>query len=1117
MADPLSTAASVIAALQAAAVAIQYLKDVKAGSTDRTRLRDELRCTILVLEMIRDRLEDSAGLVTAGSAAMVALAAPEGPLALFKKLIEDIVAKLAPQDRLRKLAQPFRWPFDKQGVHDMLATLERLKSSFNLVMQNELALAGWLDSAPGDLQVLWCPAGAGKTTIASLVIDSLETRLSGHSGEVLAFIFCDYNNRASQSPLLLLRSILGQVLRRIDGLPQEVRAIYDLHKKYDTQPSQEQIIDLLGRVLVRFEKLYIVVDALDECSESESITLSLLSSILQLGNKVQLLCTSRFSSTFDTFFEKAARLEISARAEDVRLYVETQIPLQSRLSKHARADPKLKEEVVNAIADESQGMFLLAALHFESLSQKISRKEVRASLRTLPKTLDATYEQALVKILNQSGGDGELAETVLFWVICARAPLSVSALQHMYATRSLDTGDALEEDDLPDDEILTSLFGGLLSIDREFESVRIVHYTAQQYFLQAHQDKVQRARLEMTELSLAYLTLPNFAGGASKSDADMTARLRNFAFLEYAAHHWGSEGADVAFGDMWTQLDEFVANQDAISATSQIWSLPQFRYSHWSQDIPGNVPALVIVSCFELPQAIRRLAAQAHDLEGKGTDGETPLIRAASLGHGGNVSALLELGANVDATDSNGETALERAASEGHISVVEKLLQGGANVNAKAAASWTALMSAVSSGSIEVVRLLVEANADLAAQTDWGDSALSIAMRNGQESIATFLADRGAIMPDSRSGRRASVVAARKGLRALVRRLTTAYEAVAREGLQRQDPARGGELAFIAELPDEQDALDESALSPLVPPYGATHLSEILDDMDYTRGFSRKYDLLDKLGKGHFAEVFLCRSRVSGLRFAVKIFKTTGANQGGKLEGIRQEVRSLSALRHANMINIIDVIVQDSMDELFLVLELAPEGELFDYIVAKQKLSETESRRLFAQLFSVLAYMHERGWVHRDIKPENILLIDQGLNIKIADFGLASKLESEVNEGLATTLCGTPSYVAPEVLVESRLRKYSKSIDIWAAGVVLYICLCGFPPFSDELYSREYPYTLSQQIKDGRFDYPSPYWDEVGDPALDLIDCMLVVDAAKRFTATQCLEHPWMNPPESGA
>lgn len=134
-------------------------------------------------------------------------------------------------------------------------------------------------------------------------------------------------------------------------------------------------------------------------------------------------------------------------------------------------------------------------------------------------------------------------------------------------------------------------------------------------------------------------------------------------------------------------------------------------------------------------------------------------------------------------------------------------------------------------------------------------------------------------------------------------------------------------------------------------------------------------------------------------------------------------------------------------------------------------------------------------------------MTDENLHVKLADFGL-SKIIGEAS--FTTTLCGTPSYVAPEILQDNDHRRYTRAVDIWSLGVVLYICLCGFPPFSDELYSRDNPYNLKAQIKLGRFDYPSPYWDCIGDPALDLIDHMLTVDPDKRYTVDECLAHPWM-------
>ncbi|CAI4216532.1 unnamed protein product [Parascedosporium putredinis] len=270
--------------------------------------------------------------------------------------------------------------------------------------------------------------------------------------------------------------------------------------------------------------------------------------------------------------------------------------------------------------------------------------------------------------------------------------------------------------------------------------------------------------------------------------------------------------------------------------------------------------------------------------------------------------------------------------------------------------------------------------------------------------------------------------------------------------------------------------------------------------------FSQQYTLQQKLGKGHFAEVYLCTEKSTGHRYAVKVFaKHQGQEDKTTTEGLQQEIAVLMGVNHPNVLCLKDTF--NEKKAVYLVLELAAEGELFNFIVSKQKLSEDETRKLFVQLFNGIKYLHDRNIVHRDIKPENILMVDKELHVKLADFGLA-KIIGE--ESFTTTLCGTPSYVAPEILADARQRKYTKAVDVWSLGVVLYICLCGFPPFSDELCSKDFPFNLRQQIRSGRFEYPSPYWDSVGDPALDLIDSMLVVDPERRFTIDQCLNHPWM-------
>ncbi|KAK5991138.1 putative serine/threonine-protein kinase fhkC [Cladobotryum mycophilum] len=1198
MSDPLSISASIIAVLQLAATATQYVKDVKNGSTDRLRLRDELRGITCLLEMLRDRIEDADDTTDTGLTLKPlffnSLCGSDGPVNLFKTVLEDIIAKLAPQHKISRLMQPLTWPFDKKDIAEMLASLERLKSHFTLVMQNDTielakmlnvklddighkvqsseakarideaqAILRWISPLTfrqrhvailegvqpetgswllehdtfqswlkGIISILWCPGipGAGKTNIVqvppSLIIDHIE-RGNGPPNPVLTYVYCDYNQRSRQNTTDLLSSLLQQALQYSlnTSLPAEVSSLYELHKKYDTRPTLAQITDLLRKESGKYDVFYVVIDALDECSESEEDSLQFISAVCSLGPQVKLLCTSRSSTTFQSYFETSQKLEISASSEDIRKFLDSEIQQQFRLSKHVRADPTLKEHIIKAIIEECQGMFLLAKLHVDSLSQKITRKEVRSALRTLPATLDVTYSQALRRIYCQSQETIDLAESILFWVICARRPLTVLELQHMYAILPLPEAEALENDDLPDGDILTGACGGLIVVDSESQTVRPIHYTTQEYFERCHEQMLLDAKLKLTKICLKYLTLPNFSQGACASDFIMLQRLKQYPFLDYAAKYWGSDGGIFDTDSVLPDVHSFTSNTAAVEVANQAWSLHGFRNTDWSQEYPRNVPALVLVATFELPRILERMVLDGHDIEGKGTDGDTALIRAADLGRTENVRALLKLGAAVNARDHMDETALQKAAGNGDESIVKVLLDGSAEVNLKTSSDWTPLMSAVSSGNIEVVRLLVQAGAHLAAETVWGDSALSIATRNGQEGIALFLADHGAVLPRGPAGRRASIVASRKGFNQLVRRLTADYDAIAQKPLERQGSCIMEGLPEIQEeaLQPVVDALKGETTIPNQTPHNDdSNVLDALEGVKYSVGFSKRYSLGTKLGKGHFAEVFRCFNKVTGVVYAVKLFKAIPEIQTySLLNSVYNELRVMQELHqngtyHPNMIRLVDLFAEYATSTIYLVMELATKGDLFNYIVQRQKLGEVDSRKVFSHIFSALEFLHDRGWAHRDIKPENIVIADdENLIVKLTDFGLMRKIDSGAGQGFTTTLCGTPSYVAPEILQDSKNRKYGLQVDIWSAGVVLYICLCGFPPFSDELYSKYFPYTLSQQIKSGRFDYPSPYWDPVSDSALDLIDLMLVVDPEKRLTVKKCMAHVWMRDTEA--
>lgn len=179
--------------------------------------------------------------------------------------------------------------------------------------------------------------------------------------------------------------------------------------------------------------------------------------------------------------------------------------------------------------------------------------------------------------------------------------------------------------------------------------------------------------------------------------------------------------------------------------------------------------------------------------------------------------------------------------------------------------------------------------------------------------------------------------------------------------------------------------------------------------------FRQQYRILQQLGKGHFATVYLCVERSTGMQFAVKRFEKRQGDSQSKTDGLQQEIGVLKAISHPNVLCLQETYDED--DGVYIVLELAPEGELFNTIVLKQKLTEEESRNVFIQLFQGIKYLvsapfppslhlidplqHERNIVHRDIKPENILLSDKNLSVKLADFGLA-KIIGE--ESFTTTL-----------------------------------------------------------------------------------------------------------------
>ncbi|XP_052642524.1 LOW QUALITY PROTEIN: serine/threonine-protein kinase SIK2 [Harpia harpyja] len=252
------------------------------------------------------------------------------------------------------------------------------------------------------------------------------------------------------------------------------------------------------------------------------------------------------------------------------------------------------------------------------------------------------------------------------------------------------------------------------------------------------------------------------------------------------------------------------------------------------------------------------------------------------------------------------------------------------------------------------------------------------------------------------------------------------------------------------------------------------------------------YDIEGTLGKGNFAVVKLARHRITRSEVAIKIIDKSQLD-AVNLEKIYREVQIMKMLDHPHVIKLYQVMETKSM--LYLVTEFAKNGEIFDYLASHGRLSESEARRKFWQILSAVEYCHGRKIVHRDLKAENLLL-DNNMNIKIADFGFGNFYKS--GEPL-TTWCGSPPYAAPEVFEGQQYE--GPQLDIWSMGVVLYVLVCGALPFDGPTLP-----ILRQRVLEGRFRIP--YF--MSEECEHLIRRMLVLDPSKRLTIAQIKEHKWM-------
>ncbi|KAI4940642.1 hypothetical protein J4E91_011293 [Alternaria rosae] len=434
-------------------------------------------------------------------------------------------------------------------------------------------VARWLGDAK---TTLFCPGipGAGKTMVAAIAVDQLlDSAQNGAYG--VAYVYCNYKSQADQDIVSIVAAILKQLVQSRPSALGPVERLHQKHAGRGTKPSLDDIYSALRDVLTQYPYVHIVVDALDECQNETRRQLCTRLLDLQKGVDMRLMVTSRFVPDVEDAFRLASRLEVEASDEDVKQFVVGQIHrLPGCVQRSATLQKLVQERVVEAVG----GMFLLARLHIDSLSDNTTAKEVKSTLTTLSKgaaALDDAYSEALERIEGQRTSHSKLAKSVLTWITFAKRPLTTAEL---CCALAVEPGEAeLDPENKPDVDDIVSVCAGLVVVDQESAIIRLVHYTTQEYFERVSSKLNPDRQLEIAETCLTYLSFSVFESGSCATDADFEERLSQHELLDYAAKHGGEHARSVDAKVAYLAC-ALVTQSGKFSCAAQVLFVPDYKY-----------------------------------------------------------------------------------------------------------------------------------------------------------------------------------------------------------------------------------------------------------------------------------------------------------------------------------------------------------------------------------------------------------------------------------------------------------------------------------------------------------------------------------------------------------
>ncbi|KAK8061156.1 hypothetical protein PG997_015377 [Apiospora hydei] len=516
----------------------------------------------------------------------------------------------------------------------------------------------WLSSRGKTLFCHGMP-GAGKTILASIIVNDLEQRLRGIYSATVVYVYLNFNRKDEQTIECLMSSFLKQLAQTRSPLPKSVTDLYRQHSSRQTKPMLEEIEFAIRAVIAGYSQVFAVIDALDEYQISASSRGQFLSimSALQAETSMNLLTTARDIPDIWDHFESRGSLHLEVRASEEDI---------------TKTDD-LKELVISQIVRSVKGMFLLAQLYLESLKDKDTVKSVRQALERMSTpsssaetTYHHAYEDTMSRIMGQRPSHAQRAMQVLGWAIFAQRPLSKLELRHALGVEPGQT--MLDPENLPEISDLVSVCAGLVAIDQESGIISLVHYTAEEYFVDTKEQWFPHFHETILKTCISYLSFESFTSGYCRKPRQLVRRFGDYPFYEYAAKHWGYHARESQTCDAVLQ---FLQKMDVIEAADLAREVNQETRKD------DNMFSFAL--------------------------GRTGLHLAAVFDLGNTVLELLHV-YDVNVGDTMEITALELAAERNCLEAVRVLVDNGADLPSPS----KALCKASTSGFLEVVRCLTD-------------------------------------------------------------------------------------------------------------------------------------------------------------------------------------------------------------------------------------------------------------------------------------------------------------------------------------------------------------------------------------------------------------------------